>query len=160
MSFNHQSCRDDEFTLSLPKCYSLFFESIMSVTGPSFTSNTFISAPKTPASTFICDCCFNSRRKYSYSGIACSGRAVHACGDKANRVCVIAAGGLGGAHLQHSAVVPAQLADQACDSLAKEGPEAGKAKKGIRSSGETTGAILRAPFFCSMRDEERPCRAS
>ena len=53
---------------------SIYFESIIMVTGPSFKRSTFMSAPNNPVSTtgiiFL-----HSETKYSYKGIATSGLA-------------------------------------------------------------------------------------
>jgi len=59
----------------IDSCYSLFFVSMIMVTGPSLTRATFMSAPKVPVLT--CLPVFSDRdvMKYSYSGMACSGRA-------------------------------------------------------------------------------------
>jgi hypothetical protein len=45
--------------------YSLTFESIQIVTGPSFTSATFMSAPKTPVGTFLPEAVSSSWTKRS-----------------------------------------------------------------------------------------------
>lgn len=55
-------------------CYTLVFESITMVTGPSFSSETFISAPKIPDSVFSPDLEI-AVLKYSNKGTALSGFA-------------------------------------------------------------------------------------
>ncbi len=55
--------------------YSLFFESIRIVTGPSFSKDTFISAPNLPVCTGRVDSCRRVSTNFSYKGMAVSGLA-------------------------------------------------------------------------------------
>ena len=57
------------------RVYSLFFESISMVTGPSFNNSTFMSAPKTPVCMCFCSALSKLRMNFSYKGIAISGLA-------------------------------------------------------------------------------------
>ena len=55
--------------------YSLFFVSIIIVTGPSFIKETFISAPNSPEYTCFPIAMDKSSLNSSYKGIACSALA-------------------------------------------------------------------------------------
>jgi hypothetical protein len=56
-----------------PSLYTLFFESITIVTGPSFVSATFISAPNSPVCTGFAKASSNAFTNFSYNGMATSG---------------------------------------------------------------------------------------
>ena len=61
-----------ELFINIICSHSLFFVSMQMVTGPSFSSSTFISAPNSPAATGFPSCSSTTSRNRSYSGTVTS----------------------------------------------------------------------------------------